>query len=108
MSNKFASLVEVLTVEKQEGKVRADGTKPVWSVARCVVFGQDFRDVVTVGRLRIPKALEETVKPGKFTASFSLGVPDWGDNKGDIIAQLVGLVPAPPVASAAASTPKVA
>lgn len=93
----FASFLRVLVVEDKKGtKPRPDGTFAQWQVARCVLAkDQKFAEVVTVGALRVPKSLEGQVKQGDYTASFSLGVPDWGDNKGDIIAMLAGLTPIP-------------
>ena len=39
--------------------------------------------------------MREQVQVGTFRASFSLQVPDWGDDKGDIVAVLTALVPEP-------------
>jgi hypothetical protein len=93
----FSSAIQVLTVEQNKAKkARPDGTISEWETARCIVFKDaEFKDVSTVGRLRLPKDLKGQIKPGNYTASFSLGVPDWGDAKGDIVAQLVGLTPVP-------------
>lgn len=93
----FASFLRVLIVEDKKGsKPRPDGTVASWQVARCIVAkDQKFSEVVTVGALRVPKSLEGQVKPGDFTASFSLGVPDWGDQKGEIVSMLAGLTPIP-------------
>lgn len=93
----FASFLRVLVIEDKKGsKPRADGTLAQWKVARCILAKDEkFKEVVTVGALRVPKALEDTIKQGDFSASFTLGVPDWGDNKGDIVAMLAGLTPVP-------------
>jgi len=105
--SKMSSILQVLTVEVEETKfIDKDTGKPALRhFGRCILL-DDAGAVVTVGRLRIPKPLVEQVKPGTFSASFALGVPDFGDNKGDIVAQLTGLVPvgksAPAPAKAAA------
>lgn len=96
----FASALQILTVETTDSKTVDPATgKPFQRVAaRCIVFkDESAKEVVTVGRLRVPKQFVELVKPGMFRAGFSLGVPDYGDNKGDVVAQLVSLQPVVPV-----------
>lgn len=102
----FSSRVQVLKVETTDSKtIDAATGKPFQrTAARCILL-DDGGAVVTVGRLRVPKALVPTVREGLFRASFALRVPDFGDNKGDIVAELTALVPevpAKPQAAAAA------
>ena len=94
----FESCIDVLIVESKKGtKPRPDGTFSEWKEARAVLYSDaSFKQVSSVGRLRVPKELTEKIAVGRFTATFSLGVPDYGDNKGDIVAQLVGLTSVPP------------
>lgn len=104
--SKFSSTVQVLTVETtQSKKLNPDTGKPYEQVAaRCILLADNGTDVITVGRLRVPPVLRDAVKVGTFRADFTLQVPDYGDNKGDIVAMLTGLVPiikAPPAPSAA-------
>lgn len=91
---KFSSIIQVLIVEKTDTKtINPDTGKPFQrTAARCILLG-DGGDVVTVGRLRVPKSLEDAVKVGIFRADFALVVPDYGDDKGDVVAQLTNLVP---------------
>ena len=68
--------------------------------------------VVTVGRLKIPRDLESQVKVGTFNTDFAIRVPDYGDDKGDIVFMLTVLRPVAPHAfkapSAAAPTQQLA
>lgn len=88
----MSSRIQVLTVETTDSKTIDPATgKPFPRVAaRCILLG-DGNEVVTVGRLRVPKSLVPQVKTGIFRASFALRVPDYGDNKGDIVAELTAL-----------------
>jgi len=99
----LSSRVQVLTVETTDSKtIDAATGQPFKRVAaRCILLG-DADEVVTVGRLRVPKSLVPQVKQGTFRASFALRVPDYGDNKGDIVAELVSLVEEPAKRNAAA------
>lgn len=92
----MSSRIQVLTVEVTDSKTVDPATgKPFQRVAaRCILLG-DGGEVVTVGRLRVPKSLQPQVKEGLFRAAFALRVPDYGDNKGDIVAELVSLQPEP-------------
>lgn len=91
----FSSTIQILLVEAKDTKViDPDTGKPRQRhEARCVLLGDDGKSVVTVGRLRIPKALIDKCKVGTFRATFALVVPDYGDNKGDIVAQVTDLTP---------------
>lgn len=87
----FSSRVQILLVERTSGKGK-DGSEFQRVAARCILLADDDA-VITVGRLRVPKALQESVKVGVFRAGFALRVPDYGDSKGDIVAELVSLTP---------------
>jgi hypothetical protein len=89
----MSSTLQILTVETTDSKTVDTVTgKPFQRVAaRCILLG-DAGEVVTVGRLRVPKSLQAQVKPGTFRAAFALKVPDFGDNKGDIVAELTSLL----------------
>jgi len=90
----FSSRIEVLTVESTDSKTMDPATgKPFKRVAARCILRADDGSVVTVGRLRVPKALVPQVAPGNFRAAFALRVPDFGDNKGDIVAELTALTP---------------
>jgi hypothetical protein len=94
MSSKYSSIVQILSVESTPGKKpSADGVIPTYYAARCILFQDDGKTVNTVGRLRIPKPLVSVVKEGMFTASFALVVPDYGNDKGDVVSQLTSLIP---------------
>lgn len=91
----FSSIIQILLIEKQLTKKLNPETNKPYEIpyARCILLDQDGA-VVTVGRLKIPRNLEAAVKLGTFRADFSLVVPDYGDDKGDIVSQLTGLSPA--------------
>jgi hypothetical protein len=92
--SKYSTLVQVLSVEATLGKkAGSDGVIPTYYAARCILFQDDGKTVNTVGRLRIPKQLVPVVKEGMFTASFALTVPDYGNDKGDVVSQLTSLIP---------------
>lgn len=92
----FSSILQVLKVEEVASKTldQATGKPFMRHYARGILLNESG-EVNTVGRLRVPKALVEKLKVGTFTASFSLVVPDYGDDKGDIVAQLTDLTPVP-------------
>lgn len=89
---RFSSILQVLLVEKTLTKKLNPETGKPYEIpyGRCVLLDQDGA-VVTVGRLKIPRELESQVKVGTFNADFALRVPDYGDDKGDIVAQLTAL-----------------
>ncbi|TAM39763.1 MAG: hypothetical protein EPN61_12040 [Burkholderiaceae bacterium] len=103
--SKFSSVIQILLVETNTSKALNPKTNEpyVSTQARAILLGEDGTPV-TVGRLRVPRALVDVVKPGTFTAAFTLGVPDFGDDKGDIVAQLTGLSPVVSRAAPAAPT----
>lgn len=90
----FSSTIQILKVETTDSKTIDTSTgKPFQrTAARAILLGDDG-EVVTVGRLPVPRFLVDQVKTGTFRATFALQVPDWGDNKGDIVAVLTGLAP---------------
>lgn len=97
----FSSIVQVLKVNEIEKGISKKTGQP-WErhTAECCLL-DDAGLVECVGRLSIPTALRGEVKVGTFRAGFSLHVPTFGDQKGDIGARLISLVPtvakAPPV-----------
>lgn len=104
--SKFSSLIQVFTVENEEKTSARTGNKYQHFAARCALL-DDAGAVVNVGALRVPPHMRDQVKVGTFRAGFSLQVPDWGDQKGDIVAVLTDLTPVP-VRATAAPAPKAA
>lgn len=88
------SILQILILEEETGKKinPATGKPNTWKVARGHVL-DDAGEIITMGRWRVPRALSETVSKGTFRCSFALGVPDWGDEKGDIGPVITALVP---------------
>uniref|UniRef100_UPI0035B3232E hypothetical protein n=1 Tax=Hylemonella sp. TaxID=2066020 RepID=UPI0035B3232E len=101
----LSSTIQVLKIEEKEVTSRKSGNTFKFKTAHCLLL-DDGGAVSSVGTLRVPAALEEKVQTGTFRASFALGVPDWGDQKGEITAQLVDLLPAQVRTLAAASAAK--
>ncbi len=88
----FSSTIQVLKVDPVEERTAKDGSKyPVHTAQTALLLDDGTLD--KVGRLRIPPALREVVKVGTYRASFALEVAQWGQNKGDVIATLTGLMP---------------
>lgn len=99
----MSSTIQILKVNEIESGVSAKTQKP-WErhTAECIVLTDDGQ-VECVGRFVVPPALREGLRTGVFRAAFSLRVPTFGDNKGDIVPQLTGLVPVPPLRAPGAS-----
>lgn len=90
----FSSTIQIVKMETQlSKKLNPDTNKPFEShFARAILLDDDGA-VATLGRLRIPRDLVGIAKEGSYRASFGLTVPDYGDQKGDIVAALTGLLP---------------
>lgn len=98
------STIQILKLEtKQSKKLNPETGKPFESLEARVALLDDDGVLETVGRLRVPRALVDSVKLGTFRASFALTVPDYGENKGDVVSQLTGLVPVAPARAPAAA-----
>lgn len=102
----FTSTIQLLKVsEETSKKLNPDTGKPYIShVARCALINDDG-ELETVGRLRVPRDLVEQAKVGTYRAGFALRVPDYGADKGEVVAVLTSLTPVPPQRQAAAATP---
>jgi len=94
----FSSTIQVLKVDTPEEKTGKDGSKYTIRTAQTALLTDEGK-LDKVGRLRIPDRLAEVVKDGVFRASFALEVAQWGQNKGDVIATLTGLIPVPRAAA---------
>ncbi|MDP3109017.1 hypothetical protein [Hydrogenophaga sp.] len=109
MSQQFSSTINVLKVENEERTSKRTGNAYNHFAARVILL-TDEGEVETVGVInsrRITPELRDSMKVGTFRATFALKVPDFGDDKGDVICMLTGLVPVQPakVQPAPASTP---
>lgn len=92
----YASLLEIILIEdKVSKKPNAQGVLTNWKEARAIVRKEDG-SVATVGMFRVPPVLEGQVGLGLYSAGFTLGVQDYGDNAGRIQAQFVSLTPVDP------------
>lgn len=89
------SIIEILIVNTKEGKAKKTGNDYKIMEAHCVLRNDDGTPGA-VGVLTVPKALEQSAKPGTYTASFALEAATYGENQGKIVAALKGLVPVPP------------
>lgn len=104
---RFVSTVQVLTVETEERK-RKDGTPYTLRKAACILLDDEGKPT-TVGAIRsrlLPAEFWEKLVPGMYRAVFALQVPDWGDDKGDIVPVVTELTPVQmrkPAASGAAA-----
>lgn len=92
----FSSTIQILKVDAPVEKTSPkDQSKYMVHTAQTALL-DDNGELQKVGRLRIPESMREKVKVGTFRASFSLGVAEWGQNKGDVMAVLADLMPLPP------------
>lgn len=105
----YTSTIQILKVSTElSRKLNPDTGKPYETLVARTALINDDGELETVGRLRVPRDLVDQVKVGTFRASFALRVPDYGQDKGDVVSVLTGLVPVPPARqpAAAASAPK--
>lgn len=98
------SIIEILLVNVKEGKAKKTGNDYRITEAHCVLRNDDGTPGA-VGVLTVPKALEESARPGTYTASFALEAATFGENQGKIVAALKGLVPVPPSAQRRPAAP---
>lgn len=105
----FSSTIQVLKVENEERTSKRTGNAYNHFAARVILLTDDG-EVDTVGVInsrRITPELRDSMKLGTYRATFALKVPDFGEDKGDVVCMLTGLVPVPvkgqtPPAAAAA------
>lgn len=93
----FSSTIQVLKVENEKRTSKRTGEEYDHFAARCILLDDDG-GVVTVGLLssrRINRELRDAVKPGTYRATFAMQVPDYGQDKGELVSMLTGLVPVP-------------
>lgn len=108
MSQQFSSTINVLKVENEARTSKRTGNSYNHFAARVILLTDDG-EVETVGVInsrRITPELRDSMRVGTFRATFALKVPDFGDDKGDVICMLTGLVPVSPAKTAPAPSPK--
>ena len=89
----FSSTVQILAVENEIKVSKRTGKEFQHFAARAILL-DDAGGVVTVGALRTrDEKLQKLCQVGRFRAGFTLMVPDYGDDKGDIVAVLTSLTP---------------
>jgi hypothetical protein len=105
----FSSTIQVLKVENEERTSKRTNNTYQHFAARVILL-TDEGEVDTVGVInsrRITPELRDSMKLGTYRATFALKVPDFGEDKGDVVCMLTGLTPVPvkgqnPPAAAAA------
>ena len=93
----FSSTIQVLKVENEERTSKKTGDKYTHFAPRCILLDDDG-GVVTVGLLssrRIAPELRDSIKVGIYRGTFAIQVPDYGQDKGEMVSMLTGLVPFP-------------
>lgn len=104
----FSSRLQVLAVENETRKSQRTGNDYRHFVARCVVL-DDNGGVITVGSLRSDQCvneLREALKAGDsgiYRAGYGLRVPDFGQQKGDVVCLVTSLVRERPAPAAKAA-----
>jgi len=91
----FTSRIQILKVDDPEVKPPRNGMDGYTVYSAQTALLDDAGNLTKVGRLPLPENLREIVKVGIYRASFALVVAGWGKTKGDVIAQLTGLIPEP-------------
>lgn len=108
MTQVFSSRINVLAVENEERTSKRTNNKYTHFKASCIVL-DDAGGVITVGALRsdqIVPELRDQLKPGVtglFRVGYGLRVPDFGEQKGDVVAMVVQLTPEKPAPAAKAA-----
>lgn len=102
----FSSRLHVLAVENEERVSKRTNKPYTHFAARCIVL-DDNGEAMTVGTLRsdqVVPELRDVLKAGTrgiYRAVYGLRVPDYGDDKGDVIAMVTQLSPEAPAKPAA-------
>lgn len=89
------TILEILLVNTKTGTAKKSGQPYSISEAHCVLRDETGA-AGAVGVLTVPKSLEDTAKPGIYTATFALEAPTYGENQGKVVAALKGLTACPP------------
>lgn len=91
----FSSTIQILKMNEVDRGVSSKTGKP-WErhTAECVLLADDG-SIECVGKLNIPEPLRSIAQVGIFRAGFTLHVPTFGDQQGQITSRLVGLTPVP-------------
>lgn len=103
----FTSTIQVLKVENEQRTSKRTGKEYTHFAARCITLDDDGQ-VDNVGVIRsdlVVPELRDAIRVGTFRATFGLKVPDFGENKGDLVAMLTGLVPFPQKQATATPAP---
>lgn len=106
----FSSRLNILAVENEPRLSKRTGKEYNHFVARCVVLN-DAGDPITVGSLRsdqlVPEIRDQLAAgtKGIYRAHYGLRVPDYGDQKGDVVAMVTHLQPEAPARAAAPKAP---
>lgn len=105
MSANFSSTLQVLKLNEIERGISSKSGKP-WErhTAECILLGDDG-SIECVGKLNIPEPLRGIVQTGTFRAGFTLHVPTFGDQQGQITSRLVSLTPVPVKGAAPVQAP---
>lgn len=89
------SIIEILLVNEKSGTSKKTNQPYKILEAHCVLRDESGKPG-GVGVLTVPKALEDSARPGIYTAGFSLEAPTFGPDQGKIVASLKTLTPLPP------------
>ncbi|MGE8445688.1 MAG: hypothetical protein ACN6O1_05685 [Comamonas sp.] len=98
----FSSIIEILKVGEIRSGVGKTGKAWQMQEAECILRDQDGQ-VVQVGVLDVPRDLIDNLRPGVYTASFTLNAHYQSRKIG---AQLVALTPIPTRAQPAPAVAK--
>lgn len=87
--------IQILSVENEQRTSKRTGNDYTHFAARSVLLNEAGLPV-TVGTIRsdsVSPEIRDEVKPGLYRAGFSLVVPDFGKDQGNVVSRLVQLMP---------------
>jgi hypothetical protein len=98
LSGSLQTRIQVLATEVKTYKGKEGRPDGQYQMVKCVLHGfKDGAPYIDVGTLRVFGELAKApVTPGDYFAEFDIAVGYRGDEKGEIVARLVGLKPAQP------------
>ncbi|HSD40093.1 MAG TPA: hypothetical protein VLC92_21515 [Rhodocyclaceae bacterium] len=98
LSGSIQTRINVIATEVKTFPAKENRPAGQYQILKCILHGfKDGAPTIDVGTMRVFGELaKEPVKSGDYFAEFDVGVGYRGDEKGEIVARLVGLKPAQP------------
>jgi hypothetical protein len=89
------SRLQVLSVENEDRTSKNTGKEYRHFAARCIALDENSKplNVCTVRSRQMAEGVRDSVKPGVFRVAFGGVIPDYGDDKGDLMPKIVVFTP---------------